>query len=49
MWGLPTDNVVSMDVVLADGSIVQASRAENADLFWVVIEVYLLFLGIYDL
>lgn len=49
MWGLSTDNVISMEVVLANGTIVQASEAENADLFWVNIEVCLLFLDIYDI
>ncbi len=28
------DNVVSAEVVLADGSVVRASAEENADLFW---------------
>lgn len=32
--GLATDNVLSMDVVLADGTLVQASERENPDLFW---------------
>ena len=37
MWGLATDNVISMDVVLANGTIVTASNDQNADLFWVII------------
>lgn len=32
--GLTVDNLLSADVVLADGSLVQASEDENADLFW---------------
>jgi FAD/FMN-containing dehydrogenase len=32
--GLTIDNLVSADVVLADGSLVRASDSENVDLFW---------------
>ena len=32
--GLACDNLVSAEVVLADGSVVIASERENADLFW---------------
>jgi FAD/FMN-containing dehydrogenase len=32
--GLACDNLVSAEVVLADGSVVDASEDENADLFW---------------
>jgi len=38
MWGLALDNIVSMEVVLVDGSIVTADRSQNADLFWVIVE-----------
>jgi FAD/FMN-containing dehydrogenase len=38
MWGLAVDNIVAMEVVLVDGSIVTASDSHNADLFWVIIE-----------
>lgn len=33
-YGMACDNVISADVVLADGSVVTASADENADLFW---------------
>jgi FAD/FMN-containing dehydrogenase len=33
-YGMSCDNLLSADVVLADGSIVTASADENADLFW---------------
>src|SRR5437868_5163907 len=32
--GMACDNVASFEVVIADGSIVTASAAENKDLFW---------------
>ncbi len=32
--GLACDNLVSADVVTADGQLVHASESENADLFW---------------
>jgi FAD binding domain-containing protein/berberine-like enzyme len=33
-YGLSIDNLLSADVVLADGSFAHASEDENADLFW---------------
>lgn len=33
-WGWTVDNVVSMDVVTAEGRLVRAGSDENADLFW---------------
>jgi hypothetical protein len=34
--GLTIDNLLSVDVVLADGRLITASAEENADLFWAV-------------
>src|SRR5262249_27372417 len=34
--GLTIDNLLSVDMVLADGSFVTASASERADLFWAV-------------
>ena len=33
-FGWSSDNVLSMDVVTADGHVVRASERENSDLFW---------------
>jgi FAD/FMN-containing dehydrogenase len=33
-WGLASDNVVSVQVVTADGKVVVADTAHHADLFW---------------
>jgi FAD/FMN-containing dehydrogenase len=33
-YGLTADNLLSADVVTADGTLVRASAEENADLFW---------------
>ena len=35
-YGLTLDNLLSVDMVLADGNFVTASASENADLFWAV-------------
>jgi UDP-N-acetylenolpyruvoylglucosamine reductase len=35
-YGLTIDNLLSVDMVLADGRFVTASNAENSDLFWAV-------------
>ena len=34
--GLSCDNLLSVDVVTADGRLVRASAADNADLFWAI-------------
>ncbi|KAF8149358.1 glucooligosaccharide oxidase [Crassisporium funariophilum] len=34
MWGLTLDTILSIDVVLADGTIATASEKHNSDLFW---------------
>ena len=33
-YGLVSDNLVSVDIVTADGQFLTASESENADLFW---------------
>lgn len=35
-WGLTIDNLLSVDIVLADGSFTTASADKNPDLFWAV-------------
>src|SRR3954469_8541683 len=35
-YGLTVDNLLSVDIVTADGKLVTASEKENADLFWAV-------------
>jgi FAD/FMN-containing dehydrogenase len=35
-WGLACDNLLSVEVVTADGEVRQASVTEHADLFWAV-------------
>ena len=35
-YGLSVDNLLSVDLVTADGTYLQTSEAENADLFWAV-------------
>jgi FAD/FMN-containing dehydrogenase len=35
-FGFTVDNLISADVVTADGALVQASEAENPDLFWAI-------------
>ncbi|PPR05166.1 hypothetical protein CVT26_012252 [Gymnopilus dilepis] len=34
MWGLLLDNIQSLEVVLANGTITTASESKNSDLFW---------------
>ena len=33
-YGLPCDSIVNYEVVLSNGSIVNANNATNTDLFW---------------
>jgi FAD/FMN-containing dehydrogenase len=33
-YGMTVDNLISVDVVTADGKLLHASESENADLFW---------------
>ena len=35
LWGALLDNIVELDVVLADGTITKANSKLNSDLFWV--------------
>lgn len=35
MWGLTLDNIASIDVVLANGTLVTTSHQNHPDLFWV--------------
>jgi FAD/FMN-containing dehydrogenase len=35
-WGLACDNLLSVEVVTADGEVLQASMTEHPDLFWAV-------------
>lgn len=35
-WGIACHNVLSVQVVLADGSLVEASETENPEIFWAV-------------
>ncbi|KAF2703998.1 FAD-binding domain-containing protein [Pleomassaria siparia CBS 279.74] len=35
-YGLTIDNLLAVDIVLASGELVRASKEENADLFWAV-------------
>ena len=35
-YGLTLDNLLSVEMVLADGSVVTADESENSDLFWAV-------------
>lgn len=35
-YGLTIDNLLSADIVLADGTFVTASASENSDLFWAI-------------
>ncbi len=34
VFGLGCENVIGLDIVLADGSLVHANEAENSDLYW---------------
>lgn len=34
MFGLAVDNILEVDVVIADGTLLTANKCENTDLFW---------------
>ncbi|KAI1074068.1 FAD-binding domain-containing protein [Whalleya microplaca] len=34
LYGMACDNVVSYEIVLADGSVIEATSSEHSDLFW---------------
>ncbi|TEA22392.1 FAD-linked oxidoreductase ZEB1 [Colletotrichum sidae] len=36
LWGMAADNVLSFEVVTADGRFVTASESQNPDLFWAI-------------
>lgn len=40
-WGMGLDQIVGLDVVKADGSIVHASENENSDLYYVSLRVWI--------
>lgn len=33
-WGMTCDNLISVELVTAEGKLIQASKTENPDLFW---------------
>ena len=35
MWGLTLDNVISVNMVLANGTIITATSDHYSDIFWV--------------
>lgn len=35
LWGLTLDTIISMNLVLANGTVTTASKSVNPDLFWV--------------
>ncbi|MFW9781258.1 MAG: FAD-binding oxidoreductase [Candidatus Heimdallarchaeota archaeon] len=35
-YGLTSDNLISVDIVTADGKLIKASSDENSDLFWAI-------------
>jgi len=34
LYGLTADNILEIDVVIADGTLLTANECENTDLFW---------------
>lgn len=48
LWGMVLDVIVSMDLVLANGTMTTASKTENTELFWVSIGEVVCFLIIND-
>lgn len=48
LWGVLLDNIVELEVVLADGTITKANSKFNSDLFWVSTSSVCYILGLLD-
>jgi len=45
MWGTTLDNIIEMEVVLANGDIVTVSKETNPDLYWVGLSLFFSFIA----